>query len=96
MVQFRKSNKTVDGLQDLYEILIPFQGSKKKVKYRDFYQGSRDIKVVGYIDAGNNIHLSKSLHVNTVRNILLHWEEYEFQRARNIENALSNNKQKGE
>ena len=74
MVQFKHCSK-----KDRYEISIPNPDVKSIVA----------ATIVGHIDAENNMALYRRLKTHTIRDILLHWDEYSHQMERELDEMLT-------
>ena len=76
MVQFE-----YDSIMKRYNVTVPFTlaGESSKV-------------TVASISEDNRITLHRELRIDLVRQILLHWDEYEHQMTRELDELLDNNK----
>ena len=79
MVQFE-----YDQVRKRYNVLVPFT-----------LAGESSNITVASISEDNRITLHRELRIDLVRQILLHWDEYEHQITRELD-ELINNKQKGD
>ena len=79
MIQFE-----YDGVMKRYDVTVPFTlaGETSKV-------------TVASISEDNRITLHRELRIELVRQILMHWDEYEHQMTRELD-ELIDNKQKGD
>ena len=80
MIQFK-----YDGVMKRYEILVPssLAGIQSKV-------------TVGHIDEEieSNITVYRELTITLLRQILLHWDEYQHQMTRELQDMLDDDKPK--
>ena len=79
MVQFE-----YDQVRKRYNVLVPFT-----------LAGESSNITVASISEDNRITLHRELRIDLVRQILLHWDEYEHQMTRELDDLL-HNKQKGD
>ena len=79
MVQFE-----YDSIMKRYNVLVPYTlaGESSKV-------------TVASISEDDRLTMHRELKIALVRQILLHWDEYEHQMTRELEDLL-NNKKKGD
>ena len=79
MIQFE-----YDSIMKRYNVLVPYTlaGESSKV-------------TVASISEDDRLTMQRVLKIALVRQILLHWDEYEHQMTRELDNML-NNKQKGD
>ena len=78
-------------------VQIEYDGVLKRyeVKLKASLADEVFMKVVAYISEDNKLTMKNELPVHLVRTILLHWDEYEFQITKQMEDLLDN-KQKGD
>ena len=79
MVQF-----VYDGVMKRYNVRVPYTLASESSK-----------TTVAHISEDNKIMVLRELPINLVQQILLHWEEYDHQMTRELDELLENNK-KGE
>jgi hypothetical protein len=79
MIQFE-----YDGVMKRYSVLVPYT-----------LAGETSSVVVASISEDNNLTLHRELRIDLVRQILMHWDEYEHQMTRELD-ELMDNKQKGD
>ena len=79
MVQF-----VYDGVMKRYNVRVPYT-----------LAGESSKTTVAHISEDNKIMVLRELPINLVQQILLHWEEYDHQMTRELDELLENNK-KGE
>jgi len=79
MIQFE-----YDGVMKRYSVLVPYT-----------LAGETSSVVVASISEDNNLTLHRELRIDLVRQILMHWDEYEHQMTRELD-ELIDNKQKGD
>ena len=79
MIQFE-----YDGARKKYNVLVPFT-----------LAGESSNITVASISEDNRITLHRELRIDLVRQILLHWDEYEHQMTRELDDLL-HNKKKGD
>ena len=80
MIQFE-----YDGVMKRYSVLVPYT-----------LAGETSSVVVASISEDNNLTLHRELRIDLVRQILMHWDEYEHQITRELDELLDNNKKKGD
>jgi len=80
MIQFE-----YDTIMKRYNVLVPFTlaGETSKVS-------------VASISEDNRLTLHRELRIDFVRQILMHWDEYEHQITRELDELLEDNKKKGD
>ena len=80
MVQFE-----YDGVMKRYNVKVPFTlaGETSKI-------------TVASISEDNRLTMHRELRIDLVKQILMHWDEYEHQLTRELDDMLHNNKKKGE
>tara|TARA_R110000824_G_scaffold72334_3_gene184559 strand:- start:2880 stop:3122 length:243 start_codon:yes stop_codon:yes gene_type:complete len=78
-------------------VQIEYDGVLKRyeVKLKASLADEIFMKVVAYISEDNKLTIKNELPVHLVRTILLHWDEYEFQITKQMEDLLDD-KQKGD
>ena len=78
-------------------VQIEYDGVLKRyeVKLKASLADEVFMKVVAYISEDNKLTIKNELPVHLVRTILLHWDEYEFQITKQMEDLLDD-KQKGD
>tara|TARA_R110001583_G_scaffold146207_1_gene298230 strand:+ start:294 stop:536 length:243 start_codon:yes stop_codon:yes gene_type:complete len=78
-------------------VQIEYDGVLKRyeVKLKASLADEVFMKVVAYISEDNKLTMKNELPVHLVRTILLHWDEYEFQITKQMEDLLDD-KQKGD
>ena len=79
MIQF-----DYDGIMKKYNVKVPFT-----------LAGESSRATVASISEDNRITLHRELKIDLVRQILMHWDEYEHQMTRELD-ELIDNKQKGD
>ena len=79
MIQFE-----YDGIMKRYEVKVP-----------QIIAGEHSMLTVAYISEDNRITLLREMKVEFVRNLLMHWDEYEHQMTRELD-ELIDNKKKGD
>ena len=79
MIQFE-----YDSVMKRYNVLVPYTLAGE----------SSDVTVAS-ISEDNRLTMHRELRIDLVRQILMHWDEYEHQMTRELDNML-NNKQKGD
>jgi hypothetical protein len=80
MIQFE-----YDQLMKRYNIKVPFT-----------LAGETSEKTIGRISEDNRLTLLRELRLDLVRQILMHWDEYEHQMTRELDDLLHDNNKKGE
>jgi len=73
-----------DGVMKRYEVKVP-----------QIIAGETSMLTIAYISEDNRITLLREMKVEFVRNLLLQWDEYEYQISRELQDMLDN-KQKGD
>ena len=73
-----------DGVMKRYEVKVP-----------QVIAGETSMLTVAYMSEDNRITLLREMKIEFVRNLLLQWEEYEYQMTRELD-ELIDNKQKGD
>ena len=66
-----------DGVMKRYEVKVP-----------QVIAGEHSMLTVAYMSEDNRITLLREMKVEFVRNLLLQWDEYEYQIARDMEMML--------
>ena len=79
MIQFE-----YDAVMKRYGVLVPYT-----------LAGETSSVVVASISENNRLTMHRELRIDLVRQILLHWDEYEHQMTRELD-ELIDNKQKGD
>ena len=79
MVQFE-----YDGVRKRYNVTVPFTLKNETTNV-----------TVASISEDNKITIHRELRIEVIRQILMHWDEYEHQMTRELDDVL-NNKQKGD
>ena len=79
MIQFE-----YDGVMKRYNVTVPFTLADETSKV-----------TVASISEDNRITMHRELRIDLVRQILMHWDEYEHQMTRELD-ELIDNKQKGD
>ena len=74
MIQFE-----YDSIMKRYEIKVP-----------QTIAGESSMLTIGYISEDNKIILHRELRIEFVRQILMHWDEYEHQMTRELQEMLDN------
>ena len=80
MVQFE-----YDGVMKRYNVKVPFT-----------LAGETSNITVASISEDNRLTMHRELRIDLVKQILMHWDEYEHQLTRELDDMLHNNKKKGE
>ena len=73
-----------DGVMKRYEVKVP-----------QVIAGEHSMLTIAYISEDNRITLLREMKVEFVRNLLMHWDEYEHQMTRELD-ELIDNKKKGD
>ena len=73
-----------DSIMKRYEVKVP-----------QVIAGEHSMLTIAYISEDNRITLLREMKVEFVRNLLLQWDEYEYQMSRELD-ELIDNKQKGD
>jgi len=78
-------------------VQIEYDGVLKRyeVKLKASLADEVFMKVVAYISEDNKLTIKSELPIHLVRTILLHWDEYEFQITKQMQDLLDD-KQKGD
>ena len=76
MIQFE-----YDGVMKRYSVLVPYT-----------LAGETSSVVVASISEDNNLTLHRELRIDLVRQILMHWDEYEHQMTRELDELIDNKK----
>ena len=79
MIQFE-----YDSVMKRYNVLVPYM-----------LKGESSDVTVASISEDDKLTMHRELKIGLVRQILMHWDEYEHQMTRELDNML-NNKQKGD
>ena len=79
MIQFE-----YDAIMKRYEVKVP-----------QTIAGETSMLTIAYVSEDNRFRLLREMKIEFVRNILLQWEEYEYQMSRELD-ELIDNKQKGD
>ena len=79
MVQFE-----YNGVMKRHDVKVPF-----------ILADEQDMVIVASITEENRVTLHRDLSIKLLRQILLHWDEYEHQMSRELD-ELFDNKKKGE
>ena len=79
MIQFE-----YDGVMKRYSVLVPYT-----------LAGETSSVVVASISEDNRLTMHRELRIDLVQQILMHWDEYEHQMTRELD-ELIDNKQKGD
>ena len=74
MIQFE-----YDSVMKRYDVLVPYT-----------LAGESSNVTVASISEDNRITLHRELRIDLVRQILLHWDEYEHQMTRELQDMLDN------
>ena len=80
MIQFE-----YNSIRKRYNVLVPYtlEGESSKV-------------TVASISEDNKITMHRELRIDLVRQILMHWDEYEHQMTRELDDLFPDNKKKGD
>lgn len=70
-----------DGILKRYDVIVP-----------STLAGEKTTTVVASISEDNRITLHRELRIELVRQILMHWDEYEHQMTRELDELLDNKK----
>ena len=70
-----------DGVMKRYSVLVPYT-----------LAGESSDVVVASISEDNRLTLHRELRIDLVRQILLHWDEYEHQMTRELDELIDNKK----
>ena len=70
-----------DGILKRYDVIVP-----------STLAGEKTTTVVASISEDNRITLHRELRIALVRQILMHWDEYEHQMTRELDELLDNKK----
>ena len=73
-----------DSIRKRYNVTVPFTLADETSKV-----------TVASISEDNRLTMHRELRIDLVRQILMHWDEYEHQMTRELDEML-NNKQKGD
>ena len=76
MVQFE-----YDGVKKRYNVIVPFTLKNETTNV-----------TVASISEDNRITMHRELRIDLVRQILMHWDEYEHQISRELQEMLDNKK----
>ena len=76
MIQFE-----YNGIMKRYEVKVPFTMADEK-----------DMVMVAAVSEENRITFHRELRIDLVRQIILHWDEYEHQMSRELDDLLGNKK----
>ena len=76
MIQFE-----YDGVMKRYSVLVPYT-----------LAGETSSVVVASISEDNRLTLHRELRIDLVRQILMHWDEYEHQITRELDDLLDDKK----
>ena len=79
MIQFE-----YNGIMKRYDVKVPFTIADEK-----------DMVMVASISEENRITLHREVSLKLLRQILLHWDEYEHQMSRELDGLLDEDKKKG-
>ena len=79
MIQFE-----YNGIMKRYDVKVPFALADEK-----------DMVMVASISEENKITLHRELSLKLLRQILLHWDEYEHQMSRELDELFDEDKKKG-
>jgi|TARA_Y100000034_G_scaffold121594_1_gene165987 hypothetical protein len=74
MIQFE-----YDSIMKRYDVKVP-----------QTIAGESSMLTIGYISEDNKIILHRELRIEFVRQILMHWDEYEHQMTRELQEMLDN------
>ena len=77
MIQFE-----YNGIMKRYDVKVPFT-----------LAGEQDMVMVASISEDNRITLHRDLSIKLLRQILLHWDEYEHQMSREFNDLLEDESQ---
>ena len=80
MIQFE-----YDQIMKRYNVKVPFT-----------LAGESSNITIASISEDDKITLHRELRIELVRQILMHWDEYEHQMTRELDELLDNNKKKGD
>ena len=79
MIQFE-----YNGIMKRYDVKVPFTMADEK-----------DMVMVASVSEENRITLHRELSLKLLRQILLHWDEYEHQMSRELDELFDEDKKKG-
>tara|TARA_R100000687_G_C6299116_1_gene95049 strand:+ start:250 stop:492 length:243 start_codon:yes stop_codon:yes gene_type:complete len=79
MIQFE-----YNGIMKRYDVKVPFTIADEK-----------DMVMVASVSEENRITLHRELSLKLLRQILLHWDEYEHQMSRELDELFDEDKKKG-
>ena len=79
MIQFE-----YNGIMKRYDVKVPFTMADEK-----------DMVMVASVSEKNRITLHRELSLKLLRQILLHWDEYEHQMSRELDELFDEDKKKG-
>jgi len=78
MIQFE-----YDSIMKRYDVKVP-----------QTIAGESSMLTIGYISEDNKIILHRELRIEFVRQILMHWDEYEHQMTRELQDMLDDDSDK--
>ena len=76
MIQFE-----YDGVMKRYEVKVP-----------QVIAGEHSMLTIAHISEDNRIILLREMRIEFVRNMILQWEEYEYQMTRELDELIDNKK----
>ena len=79
MIQFE-----YNGVMKRYDVKVPFTMADEK-----------DMVMVASVSEENRITLHREVSLKLLRQILLHWDEYEHQMSRELDELFDEDKKKG-
>ena len=79
MIQFE-----YNGIMKRYDVKVPFTMADEK-----------DMVMVASVSEENRITLHREVSLKLLRQILLHWDEYEHQMSREFDELFDEDKKKG-
>ena len=79
MIQFE-----YNGIMKRYDVKVPFTMADEK-----------DMVMVASVSEENRITLHREVSLKLLRQILLHWDEYEHQMSRELDELFDEDKKKG-
>ena len=79
MIQFE-----YNGIMKRYDVKVPFTIADEK-----------DMVMVASVSEENRITLHREVSLKLLRQILLHWDEYEHQMSRELDELFDEDKKKG-
>ena len=74
-----------DSIMKRYDVIVP-----------STLAGEKTTTTVASISEDNRITLHRELRLELVRQILMHWDEYEHQMIRELDDLFPDNKKKGD